>query len=58
MSARFASSQRASAHNGVCGSGLITTLHHAAIAGAAFRVIMAMGKFHGVIQPTTPTACL
>ena len=29
-----------------------------AIAGPAFRVIMASGKFHGVMQATTPIGCL
>ena len=27
-------------------------------AGAALRVIMALGKFQGVIAPTIPTGCL
>jgi hypothetical protein len=30
----------------------------AASAGAALRVIMALGKFHGVIEAATPTGCL
>ena len=36
--------------------GLITNVQPAASAGAALRVIMALGKFHGVIAATTPTA--
>src|SRR5690625_3623721 len=35
--------------------GLIITVHPAAKAGAIFRVIIASGKFHGVIAATTPT---
>jgi ATP-dependent helicase YprA (DUF1998 family) len=30
----------------------------AAIAGAALRVIIAIGKFHGVIAAHTPIGCL
>jgi hypothetical protein len=30
----------------------------AAIAAPTFLVIIAAGKFHGVIAPTTPTGCL
>lgn len=41
--------------NGVSLGGLMTTAHPAAIAGPTFRVIMAAGKFHGVITPHTPT---
>lgn len=33
----------------------MTTEQPAANAGATFRVIMAAGKFHGVIIPQTPT---
>ena len=32
-------------------------LQPAASAGAALRVIMALGKFQGVIAPTTPKGC-
>lgn len=35
--------------------GLMTTAQPAASAGATFRVIMAAGKFHGVMMPQTPT---
>ena len=57
MPACFASSARASAESGVSGAGLITIVQPAASAGAHLRVIMAFGKFHGVIQPTTPIGC-
>jgi hypothetical protein len=43
---------------GVSLGGLMTTEHPAAKAGAIFRVIMAAGKFHGVMIPHTPTGCL
>ena len=39
-------------------AGLITTVQPAANAGATLRVIMALGKFQGVIAATTPTGCL
>ena len=48
---------RASAERGVRVGGLKTTEQPTAIAGATFLVIMAFGKFHGVIAPTTPTGC-
>jgi hypothetical protein len=32
-------------------------VHPAASAGAALRVIMAAGKFHGVMATVTPTGC-
>ena len=56
--ARPASSISASADNGVALAGLHTTAQPAAIAGAILRVSMALGKFQGVIQATTPTGCL
>jgi hypothetical protein len=34
---------------------LQTIVHPAASAGPALRVIIAAGKFHGVIAATTPT---
>ena len=52
--ARSASAASASAENGVCEAGLTTTVQPAASAGPTLRVIIAMGKFHGVMQPTTP----
>ena len=58
MPARSPSSQSASAENGVAVAGLATTVQPAASAGPALRVIMAFGKFHGVIMPTTPTGSL
>ena len=56
--ARSASSARASAENGVCDAGLSTTVQPDAMAGAALRVIIAIGKFHGVIQAATPIGSL
>jgi hypothetical protein len=56
--ARSASSASASAENGVCDAGFSTTVQPHAIAGPALRVIIASGKFHGVMQPTTPIGCL
>src|SRR6185312_13699110 len=46
--ARCASSASASAESGVSPAGLITKVQPAASAGAHFRVIIALGKFHGV----------
>src|SRR6185437_1125432 len=56
--ARAPNSASASAEKGVCAAGLTTTVHPAANAGPIFRVIIASGKFQGVIQATTPTGCL
>mmetsp|Transcript_21084 Transcript_21084/g.65352 ORF Transcript_21084/g.65352 Transcript_21084/m.65352 type:complete len:351 (-) Transcript_21084:421-1473(-) len=56
--ARSASSISARQHSGVSSDGLMTTVQPTASAGAHFRVIIAMGKFHGVMAPTTPTGCL
>ena len=55
MPARCASSAMASAEKGVCGAGLMTMGQPAPSAGPALRVIMAAGKFHGVMAATTPT---
>ena len=55
MPARRASSASASAENGVCVAGFSTIVQPAASAGPALRVIMAAGKFHGVMAATTPT---
>ena len=55
--ARRASSAQASADSGVCSAGLMTTGQPAASAGATLRVIIATGKFHGVIAAHTPMAC-
>ena len=40
---------------GVCSAGLSTTQLPAAMAGASFHVAIRMGKFHGMICPTTPS---
>ncbi len=57
MPARCASSASASADSGVCSAGLITMVQPAANAGAILRVIIAIGKFHGVIAAQTPIGC-
>ena len=57
MPARSASSASARAENGVCDAGRMTTGQPAARAGAHLRVIIAAGKFHGVIDATTPMGC-
>ena len=58
MPARSASSHSASAENGVCEAGLITMVQPAASAAPALRVIMAAGKFQGVIAAQTPIGSL
>ena len=58
MPARSASSHSASAEYGVCEAGLITIVQPAASAGPALRVIIALGKFHGVTAAQTPIGCL
>mmetsp|Transcript_11098 Transcript_11098/g.19329 ORF Transcript_11098/g.19329 Transcript_11098/m.19329 type:complete len:269 (-) Transcript_11098:300-1106(-) len=55
--ARSANTARARAERGVDSAGFSTTVHPAASAGATFRVIILIGKFQGVIAPTTPTGC-
>ena len=40
---------------GVSRAGLKTTVLPQTSAGAIFQLGMAIGKFHGVIAPTTPT---
>src|SRR5580704_15329661 len=52
--ARSASSHSASAENGVCVAGFSTIVQPAAKAGPHLRVIIAAGKFHGVIAAQTP----
>ncbi len=52
--ARSASSTMASAENGVAEAGFTTMVQPAASAGPALRVIIAAGKFHGVIATHTP----
>ena len=44
--------------NGVSDGGLMTTAQPTASAGATLRVIMAAGKFHGVMIAHVPTGCL
>ena len=56
--ARIASSAAASAVSGVSSAGLMMTGQPAASAGATLRVIMASGKFHGVMAAHTPIGCL
>ena len=53
----FPSTARASADRGVCGAGFNTMVQPAASAGATLRVIMPLGKFHGVMAAQTPTGC-
>ena len=52
--ARSARTPSASADKGVADAGLTMTGHPAAKAGAAFRVIMELGKFQGVMAAATP----
>ena len=58
MPACSASTASARAQRGVSAAGLMTMVQPAASAGPALRVIMAMGKFQGVMAATTPTGCL
>ena len=58
MPTRCANSTKAYAERGVALAGLHTTVQPAASAGAILRVSIALGKFQGVIQATTPTGCL
>ena len=55
--ARSASTASASADSGVWLAGLTTMVQPAASAGPALRVIIAAGKFHGVIAAQTPIGC-
>src|ERR1700761_9221313 len=54
MPARSASTASARAENGVCEAGRMTPVQPAAHPGPALRVIIAAGKFHGVIAAKTP----
>ncbi len=56
--ARSPSTAIASAESGVFSAGRPTKAQPEASAGPTLRAIMALGKFHGVIEPTTPTGCL
>ena len=53
-----ASRASASAESGVCSAGFSTIVQPAASAGAALRVTIAAGKFHGVMPAVTPTGSL
>jgi len=53
-----ASTTSASAESGVASAGFATTVQPAANAGATLRVIIAIGKFQGVIAAHTPMPCL
>ncbi len=55
--ARSPSTASASADSGVCGAGFKTMVQPAASAGATLRVIMPLGKFHGVMAAQTPSGC-
>ncbi len=44
--------------SGVSVAGRATKAQPAASAGAALRVIIALGKFHGVMDAATPMGCL
>jgi hypothetical protein len=55
MPTRSASTASANAENGVSSEGFATIGQPAASAGPALRVIIAFGKFHGVIAAETPT---
>ena len=46
------------ADSGVSAAGRPTKAQPAASAGPALRVIIALGKFHGVIDAATPIGCL
>src|SRR6185437_5144066 len=56
--ARSANSHNAKAENGVAVAGFNTIVQPAARAGPALRVIIAAGKFHGVIAAQTPIGSL
>ena len=53
-----AKTANANADRGVSVAGRATNAHPAASAGPAFRVIIALGKFQGVIDAATPIGCL
>jgi hypothetical protein len=56
--ARSANSHKASAENGVAVAGFTTIVQLVATAGPALRMIIAAGKFHGVMAALTPTGSL
>ena len=51
-------SENAAALAGTISEGFNTTVFPNAIAGAIFHAATAIGKFHGVITPTTPRGSL
>ena len=53
--ASASSSTKRSARNGVSSAGLSTTVLPQTSAGQSFQDGIAIGKFQGVIAPTTPT---
>ena len=55
--ARSASAARFSAEMGVALGGFRTLVQPTESAAAILRVIIAMGKFHEEMKPTTPTGC-
>ena len=55
--ARSARTHMASAEYGVSSEGLTTIVQPAASAGPTLRVIIAAGKFQGVIAAVTPIGC-
>ena len=57
MPASCASLASANAVSGVCSAGLTMMVQPAASAGATLRVIIAAGKFHGVMAAHTPIGC-
>src|SRR6056300_743392 len=57
MPARSAKTPRTNADKGVSAAGRATNAHPAAKAGPALRVIIAFGKFQGVIEAATPMGC-
>ncbi len=57
MPARSASTPITMADSGVSAAGRATKEQPAANAGAALRVIIALGKFQGVIDAATPMGC-
>ena len=56
--ASYANSTNFNAHKGVTSLGFNKIEHPLANAAATFLVTIAAGKFHGQINPTTPTGCL
>ncbi len=55
--ASMLSSASRPAVQGVTSEGLATTVLPAASAGAIFQVNRYSGRFHGLMQPTTPSGC-